>query len=105
MATRERRYELHDKLKDVLGSENVYFQPPDKSKIKYPCIIYHQDVGRSYAADNCSYLYTDSYFVTVIDKDPDSQIPDELMRAFPMCRRNSPYRTDNLNHYPFLLYY
>ena len=105
MATREQRYELHEKLCEVLGSRNVYFQPPDKSKIKYPCIIYHTDVGRGYSADNRNYIFRDSYMVIVIDKDPDSQIPDRLMETFPMIRKSGPYRADNLNHYPYTLYY
>lgn len=106
MATKDRRYELHEKLCDVLGSRNVYFQPPSTIKMKYPCIVYHTDVGRAYGADNTStYIFTDSYMVTVIDADPDSQIPDRLMRAFPMIRKSGPYRADNLNHYPHTLYY
>lgn len=105
MATKAHRYELHEKLCEILGSRNVYFQPPSNSSIKYPCIVYHQDVGRNFHADNTSYLFVDSYQVTVIDKDPDTQIPDKLQKSFPMIRRSGPYRSDNLNHYPFLLYY
>lgn len=103
MAKRDRRWELNSKLKDICP--NVYFQPPSNKTIKYPCIIYHEDVGRGINADNLNYLYTDGYSVTVIDKDPDSELPDMLMRAFPMIRRSGPYRADNLNHYPFTLYY
>lgn len=103
MANRARRYELHEKLKAIC--ENVYFQPPNKAQIKYPCIIYDEDVGRAERADNRLYLNTDSYMVTVIDKDPDSVIPGKLMNEFSMIRKNRPYRADNLNHYPHTLYY
>lgn len=105
MMNPDRRLELHEKLCDILGSRNVYFQPPNNIHMKYPCIVYHEDVGRTYHADNKNYMVTDSYMVTVIDKNPDSVIPGKLMDAFPMIRKNGPYRADNLNHYPHTLYY
>ena len=35
-----RRNELHEKFCDLLGSRNVYFQPPESVRLVYPCIIY-----------------------------------------------------------------
>ena len=34
---------LHDELITLLGSSNVYFQPPTSIKMNYPCIIYKLD--------------------------------------------------------------
>ena len=34
------RLNLQDKLEEVLGSKQVYFQPPESLKLKYPCIVY-----------------------------------------------------------------
>lgn len=34
------RVDLHRKFEIALGSKNVYFQPPESVKLKYPCIIY-----------------------------------------------------------------
>ena len=31
---------LHDEFIQILGTQNVYFQPPASTKLKYPCIIY-----------------------------------------------------------------
>lgn len=106
MATEARRQRLHNELVEVVGSGgHVYFQEPGKEKMKYPCIIYHTSIGRSVNADNKVYIFTDSYDVTVIDKNPDSQIPDRLLHHFPMIRRSKPYIADGLHHTPFVLYY
>lgn len=105
MATLEHRVELHNKLVEILGSQNVYFQPPSSLVMKYPCIVYHKSIGRSFNADNATYLYTDSYDVTVLDKNPDSQIPDKLIYSFEMIRRQNPSVRDGIYHTPFVLYY
>lgn len=105
MATLAHRTKLHEQLVKVLGSRNVYFQPPESIKLKYPCIIYHTSIGRSFNADNNAYIFTDSYDVTVIDSDPDSQIPDRVLRSFSMIRKEKPYNADGLYHSPFVLYF
>ena len=76
MKTEEaKRIELHTKLEFLLGSKNVYFQPPDNLKIKYPCILYYKSRPRHFKADDKNYLTRQGYTVTVVDYDPDSQIP------------------------------
>ena len=40
----DRRLQLHEELCSVLGSRNVYFQPPETIKLTYPCIIYSKYV-------------------------------------------------------------
>lgn len=105
MATQARRIELHEELCKVLGSRNVYFSPPESIKLKFPCIVYHLSVGRSFNANNKPYMITDSYDVQVIDADPDSQIPDKLMNGFDMIRKDRVFTQDNLLHSSFVLYY
>ena len=34
------REELHELLVSVLGSRNVYFQPPESIRMQYPAIVY-----------------------------------------------------------------
>jgi hypothetical protein len=98
------RTELQTILENVLGSRNVYFQPPENYRIKYPCIIYTLDSMDSKYADNTRYFDKKSYMVTVIDKDPDSTIPDKIC-DIPMCRFSRFYTSDNLNHYVFIIYF
>ena len=42
--------------------------------------------------------------MTIIDKNPDSQLPDKL-GELPLCRLNRVYTADNLNHYVFDIYF
>lgn len=83
---------------------NVYFQPPTNLKLAYPCIIYKRDYAQTQFADNNPYSLTKRYMVTVIDRDPDSAIPDKVA-ALPMCIFNRFYTADNLNHDVFNLFF
>ena len=102
--SKKSREELHEKLVDILGSRNVYFQPPETIKLKYPCIIYERTYIRTTKADNIDFFKNKEYMVTVIDKDPDSEIPEKLL-ALPYCSFNRHFVVDNLNHDIFTLYY
>lgn len=98
------RAELHEILKQIPGSKYVYFQPPESVKMKYPCIVYSMDDIDTKAADNISYVNTKRYSVTIIDKDPDSMIPEALLKL-PMCSFDRSYTIDNLNHWVLRLYF
>ena len=100
-----KRIELQAILEEILGSRNVYFQPPETVKMKYDAIRYElggKDIKR---ANNHLYLSTNQYDGVVITTDPDTNIPDRLLSYFEMCSFGRPYTADNLNHYPFTLYY
>lgn len=97
------RIELQEKLEELLGSENVYFQPPETLKMKYPCIVYKRNGGDSDYADDYPYSYRFRYSVTVIDRNPDSLIPGKIA-SLPMCRIDRHFTADNLNHDVFILY-
>lgn len=97
------RLELHAHLIEILGSSNVYFQPPSSVKMKYPCIVYSLDTINTRYANNNSYLHTKRYQVTVIDKDPDSLIPERIL-SLPFCSFDRGFTSDNLNHWVFSLY-
>ena len=56
-------------------------------------------------ANNKIYNSTNRYDGVVITRDPDTTIPDEILSRFEMCSFGTPYIADNLNHYPFTLYY
>lgn len=104
-----RRLELHEILIDVLDTRDekesrVYFQPPSTLKMKYPCIVYQRNNYAPFHADDILYNGKKSYTVTVIDPDPDSEIPDKI-RHLPLCRFDRFYTSDNLNHDVFNIYY
>ena len=99
------RLELHEELCTVLGSRNVYFQTPESVKMQYDAIRYELSGKDLKRANNKIYRNTNRYDGVVITRDPDTTIPDELLSHFEMCSFGSPYVKDNLNHYPFTLYY
>lgn len=98
------RLELQAIFEEILESRNVYFQPPESVKLKYPCIVYQRSrIDNQYASDTI-YTQRDSYEVTVIDQDPDSDIVRRVS-MLPMCRHNRHFKMDNLNHDVFTIYY
>lgn len=99
------RLELHQELVEVLGSRNVYFQPPESVKMQYPCIIYNVTDQYDFYADDRKYHKKKKYDVMIISKDPDSEIPDQLDDHFKYCSFNRYYTADNLNHWVYQLYY
>ena len=98
------RIELHSILTGILGSSNVYFQPPDTIQMKYPCIVYERFMVNTKFANDLPYKLTNRWSVTVIDKNPDSSIPSMIARL-PTCVFNRHYTVDNLNHDVYNLYY
>lgn len=101
----ESRLSLHEKLVSLLGSENVYFQPPPTVQMQYPCIVYQRDSGDTTFGDNYPYTFVQRYKVIAIDRNPDSLVPYRIARAFQMCIYDRHYTADNLNHDTFNLYY
>lgn len=103
------RLSLHEDLKALLGSNNVYYQPPESLKIKYPCFIYRLSGATANPADNDIYLYTRQYQLTYITKDPDSELIDEIPKYFTKrlkgCRMSAHFTSDNLNHYNYTIHY
>lgn len=98
------RLELQAVLVDILQSDNVYFQPPPSVSMNYPCIVYNRDKIRAEWANDRPYSKFNRYSVTVIDRDPDSEIPDKIA-DLRMCQYDRFYTADNLNHTVFTLFF
>ena len=97
------RLELHETLCSLLGTRNVYFQPPATVRMKYPCIVYESQAYDTRHADNSPYAIFDRYRVTVIDQDPDSILPEKIAHM-QGARAAQPFVSDNLHHWPFELW-
>lgn len=93
-------------LYDILSGicPNVYFQPPETVQMTYPCIVYSLDNMPIEHANNELYLLRKRYTVTVIDRDPNSVIPVQVL-SLPYCRHDRSFTNDNLYHNVFTLYY
>jgi hypothetical protein len=100
----DHRQELQKLLEDVLGSGNVYFQPPATIKMHYPAIVYSRDGESAEYADNSKYRRKVAYQVTVIDRNPDSTVVEKVS-DLPLCRYNTHFATEGLNHDIFRLYF
>lgn len=99
------RQQLHDNLGVIVGdTDKVYFQPPPEHKMQYPCIRYELSDIQPLFADNVPFLITRSYSITVIDENPDSEIPGKVA-ALPMSRFDRHFKAGNLNHYVFTVYF
>lgn len=100
----DNRLNLQTLFETILKSRNVYFQPPESVKLKYPAIVYALDDLENRHANDSVYNLRRRYLVTLITEDPDSLIIGELA-SLPMCRFIRHFKSDNLNHYVFELYY
>ena len=98
------RLELQTMLETLLGSRNVYFQPPASIHMSYPAIVYELSNIRNIPADNVHYNQHKAYQLTVIDEDPDSEI-SEAVSKLEMCSFNRSFASDELNHFVYTLYY
>lgn len=102
MALVKNREDFHQFLLTLCP--NVYFQPPESMKIKYPCIIYALDALKPQYADNMSYLLHIPYSMRYITREADDELVYTLA-TLPKCRHGKPYGKDNLYHHPYTIYY
>jgi len=103
------RANLQSLLETILGEEpeqktNVYFQSPNNLTMSYPCIRFNLDSDDVKRADNALYAREKRYQLIVIDRNPDSPIPDAVSKLS-KCRFSRFYTADNLNHFVFNIYY
>jgi hypothetical protein len=99
------RVDLHYKLVDILGSSNVYFQPPASITMRYPAIVYSLDNIQARFANNMPYNQKRRYKITYITKDPDSELIDIFPLKLPSVDFDRVYTADNLYHYVYTIYY
>lgn len=71
--------------------------------MEYPCTTFVLNRRESKHADNLKYINLNSYLVTVIDEDPDSNLPDKIF-FLPYCTFDRPYMADGLHHWVFSIW-
>lgn len=98
------RLDLQNKLEELLGSKNVYYQPPEDFKMSYPAIIYSKDDIDARYANNDKYNKMTKYNIIVIDRLPDNKVIDKILEL-PLSSYDRWYSSDNLNHDSMTLYY
>lgn len=99
------RLQLQTILEGLVGTKNVYFQPPASVNLIYPCVVYNIGSGNAKYANDTLYVYKHSYNVTFIYKRPNLDIIERVLETLPMSRFDRSFCSDGLNHYIFTIYY
>ena len=100
----QRLLKLQEILSGIPGVAKAYFQPPANLTMQYPCIVYERDSATTLFANNTPYRHTKRYQVTVMDSDPDSEIPDGVA-ALPLSSFSRHFTSDGLHHDVYNLYF
>jgi hypothetical protein len=86
----------------AVPDDNIYFEPPENTKIKYPALIYELSNMPTKFADNNPYNVKHSYTVTYITNNPDSEYIDILANLMKFDRV---FVSDDMYHYVYSIYY
>ena len=100
----DRRKELQSLLESLLGSRNVYYDPPTNIQMKYDAIKYKVNNIGSTFADDTAYSLRKRYELIVIARKSDHPVIEKLLRL-PYCSHDRHYKADNLSHDVLTLYY
>ena len=98
------RLDLQSLLEELMESRNVYYKPPESTKMQYPAIRYSKKNIQSVYANNSKYLMRDCYELIVISRNPDDPVIKRLL-ALPYCSYDRQYIADNLYHDVLTIYY
>lgn len=95
---------LRAKLVEILGSENVYYNPPSNKRINYDAIrVTLDDIEQSYA-DNIVYARNRRYQLTYMGYLLKDEVINKLL-DLPHASFDRSYKDDNLDHYVIHIYW
>lgn len=95
--------DLLNLLQQVVQHNRVYFQPPENLKIGYPAVVFHLSKIEIDHASNAPYKGAREYSVTLITKDPEPDVIDEILKI-PYSSLDTTYISDGMNHFVFTVY-
>ena len=98
----DNRLKLHNYLLTLCP--NVYFQQPSDMNMKYPAIVYSRSKMEKVRASNKTYILNHAYDVTVIDRNPDCPVVDEILKL-DYSEYDRQFCTNGLNHITITLYF
>lgn len=98
------RMKLQEIFRNIIGSNQVYYQAPESIKMQYPAIVYHRKDLHVNHANNRLYSCMTAYEVVLITENPDSEIINRIAEL-PYCSYDRHYAAENLNHEVFTLYF
>lgn len=97
-----KRIDFHNKL--VASCGRAYYQPTQNTKLAYPCIVYEEITETVLYGNNKRFETFPQVQITVIDRDPDSEITEKLVERFPEAKMVNKNVVDNLYHTIYELY-
>ena len=100
----DRSQALQAIFEELLGSRNVYYNPPASVRMKYDAIVFSRSNIENTFANDQVYGQKHRYEVTTITTDPDSPIIEVISRL-PTCSFDRHFVSDNLHHNTFTLYH
>lgn len=90
-------------LQQAVQHNRVYFQPPENLKIEYPAVVFHLSKIEIDHASDAPYKGAREYSVTLITKDPEPDVIDEILKI-PYSSLDTTYISDGMNHFVFTVY-
>lgn len=90
-------------LQQAVKNNRVYFQPPENLKIVYPAVVFHLSKIEIDHASDAPYKGAREYSVTLITKDPEPDVIDEILKI-PYSSLDTTYISDGMNHFVFTVY-
>ena len=96
--------ELQFELEELLGSGEVYYNPPASVRMTYPAIVFVRSKINNIFANNRVYGQRNRYEVTTITEDPDDPIIHKVS-MLDTCSFDRHFVNDNLHHNTFSLYH
>ena len=95
--------ELQGILKAIDGVVDAYIQPP--TTMQFPCIKIERGLpSDTHFADDIKYLFLKRYTITIIDRNANSLIPDNVERL-PYTEFDRRFETGGLHHFVFQMYF
>lgn len=98
------RKTLQTILENILGSREVYYNPPESIKMSYPAIVYSKEQLDSKFANDGKYLNNTSYSITLMSRIPDDPIAKKILNL-PLTSYNKTFVSENLYHEIITIYY
>lgn len=99
------RLDLHKELLALFSPNKVYYEPPETVKLTYPCIVYNRDYIKTVKADNRNYVKDNRYQLTVIDRNADNPVIEDILEHFQFASYDRTFVSDGLHHDVISLYY
>lgn len=100
-----KRVDIQEKFKFLLGSNNVYYQPPANLKMKYPAIVYSLDGLDVKHFDNTRLINKNCFSVTHIYRNESENLVETMLKNFEYISFDNRSIVDGIYNDHFTIYW